>query len=159
MIISQQTARQQMIDCQLKTNSVHNPLILQAIDAVSRENFVPDSAKKNAYIDEEIVVDEGRFLLAPLVFARMLKVAKLKPSHKVQDIGCATGYSSAVLAHLVTEVVAVENSTKLVGAARSNIEKLALDNVIFSKNELAKGNASNKPYDRIFYQRAGRANS
>jgi protein-L-isoaspartate(D-aspartate) O-methyltransferase len=150
MIISQEDARQHMIDGQLKTNSVHDPLVLQAIAAVSREAFVPEASKKNAYIDEEIAIDEGRFILSPLVYARMLQVAKLSKKHSVQDIGFASGYSSAVLSKLVKSVTAVENSTKLVGAARSTIEKLAIDNVVFAKNELTKGHASNKPYDRIF---------
>lgn len=150
MIISQQKARQNMLDCQLATNSVNDPRIHEAFSAVPRENFVPEAYSKNAYVDDEIMLEDGALIVAPIAYGRMLEVAELKPYDKVMDVGCANGYSAAVLANLCKSVVAVENSTKLVGAARSNIEKIGIENVNFVRADHVKGSSANGPYDKIF---------
>lgn len=150
MVISQEKARENMLNCQLETNSVHDMKILCALNAIRREEFVPDSYKKNAYIDETIAVDENSYILSPVVFGRMLQVANLKPTDKVLDIGCASGYSSAVISQLCKQVVAVEGSTRLVGNARSTIENLGIDNVSFVKTDLSKGCAASAKYNKIF---------
>jgi protein-L-isoaspartate(D-aspartate) O-methyltransferase len=150
MVISQQNARQNMLDSQLATSSVHDARVLAALDLVPRENFVPESYKKTAYFDEEIRVDEESVMLSPLVFARMLQVAELQPTDFVLDIACGTGYSSSVISYLCKKVMAVESSTKLVGQARSNIEKLGISNINFVRNDHAKGCAANTKYDKIF---------
>lgn len=150
MIISQEQARRNMLDCQLTTNSVQNRKVLAALNSVPRENFVPDEYRKNAYLDDEIALEDGALILSPIAYGRMLEVANLESYEKVLDIGCASGYSSAVLAMLCKKVVAVENSTKLVGAARSNIEKIGIENVEFVRNDHVKGSASNGLYDKIF---------
>lgn len=149
MIVSQGKARKNMLDCQLATNSVHDPLIVAALNAVKREDFVPEAYRKNAYLDEEILVDDSA-ILSPIAFGRMLEAAKISPTDKVLDLGCATGYSSAVISQLCKHVVAVENSTKLIGAARSGLEKLGIENITYVKGDLSKGSAANGKFDKIF---------
>lgn len=142
-------ARKFMIDSQLVPNGIVDNFVLHAMAEIPREVFASDSCKKTAYADQELGVEEERFILSPLNFARLLQAAKLIHKDKVQDIGCANGYSSAVLAKICKKVVAVENSTKLIGNARISIEKLGLNNVVFSKNDLAKGCENEKHFDKI----------
>jgi protein-L-isoaspartate(D-aspartate) O-methyltransferase len=146
----QQNARQNMLHSQLTTSSVHDARVLAALELIPREDFVPESYKKTAYFDEEIAIDEKSVILSPLVFARILQVAELKPTDFVLDIACSTGYSSAVISHLCKKVMAVENSTKLVGEARSNIEKLGISNITFVRNDHNKGCPANTKYDKVF---------
>jgi len=150
MIMSQANARRHMLDSQLATNSVHSESVLAALDIVEREKFVPEGNKKTAYVDDDIIAEEGSLILSPIVFGRMLEVAKIKPKDVVLDIGCSTGYSSSVLSYLCKKVVAVESTTKLVAAARSNIEKQGIENVTVIRNDLAKGGSATAHYDKIF---------
>ena len=70
-----------------------------------------------AYVDEDIRVAEGRYLMEPMVFARLLSEAHVKPTDLVLDVACGTGYSSAVLGRLAEAVVALEEEDELVAAA------------------------------------------
>lgn len=139
-----------MLDCQLATNSVNDPRIHAAIAAVPRENFMPEAYSKNAYVDDEIIIEGSARILSPIVYGRMLEVAEISPYEKVLDVACANGYSSAVLSQLSRKVVAVENSTKLVGAARSNIEKIGIENIDFVRADHVKGAKQHAPFDKIF---------
>ncbi len=150
MIICQEQARENMLDCQLATNSVNSESIYAALRAVPRENFVPEVYRKNAYLDEEITLEDGAAILSPVVFGRMLEVGEVGAREKVLDVACGGGYSSAVLAQMCKSVVAVENSTRLVGAARSNIEKIGIENVTFVRADHVKGSSANGQYDKIF---------
>lgn len=150
MVISQEKARENMLNCQLEPNSVHDTKIIHAINSIRREEFVPELYRKNAYIDDDIKIAEGSYILSPVVFGRMLKVASLKQTDKVLDIGCSSGYSSAVISQLCKQVVAVEASTKLIGGARSTIENLGISNVSLVKADLSKGCAASGKYNKIF---------
>lgn len=143
-----------MIDCQLRPNEVNDERIIDAISAVPREFFVPKAKRAVAYVDEDIEVGEGRFLLEPRVFGRMLAAADVQSSDVVLDIGCATGYSSAVLSHLSDAVVAVEEDEKLAALAEKKLAEQDIMNVAVVTCTMCDGVAKQGPYDVIFIEGA-----
>lgn len=148
------TALSHMIDCQLRPNEVNDDRIIDAISAVPRELFVPKAKRSVAYIDEDLEVGEGRFLLEPRVFGRMLAAADVQPTDIVLDIGCATGYSSAVLAQLADAVVAVEENEKLAATAEKNLAAQDVMNVAVVTCTMCEGVAKQGPYDVIVIEGA-----
>ena len=90
-------ARRNMVDNQVRTNRVTDPLVISALRAVPREVFVPAPQKGVAYLDDDLSVGSGRFLMEPMILARLLQLAEVQTHDAVLDVGCATGYSTAVL--------------------------------------------------------------
>lgn len=152
MITNTKIARKFMLEGQCFTNNVTDPNILRALKSVPREIFVPDAYAESAYIDEDIPLTNGRALLQPLVFARMLQLAQINKSFKVLDIGCCTGYSSAVISLLAKEVVALESDSELTAGVSVNLNKLNIENVTATAGDLLLGAAEYKPYDLIIIE-------
>ena len=99
-MIDFEKARMTMVDCQIRPNDVTDRAILQAFMDVRRENFVSAAQKPLAYIDEDIPVStEGadRFLMEVTSMAKLVQLADIRQDNIVLDIGCATGYSTAIL--------------------------------------------------------------
>ena len=86
-----------MVDSQLKPNQIVDQRVAQAMAEVPRELFVPETLAAVAYVDEDLPIAPGRFLMEPIVFARLLQAAAIEPNDIVLDLGCGTGYSTAVL--------------------------------------------------------------
>ncbi|MCZ6591140.1 MAG: protein-L-isoaspartate O-methyltransferase, partial [Alphaproteobacteria bacterium] len=98
----------------------------------------------------DIEVAPGRFLMEPVVLARLLQALELTPETTVLNIGCATGFDAALLGSLVGSVVAVESDPVLAGQASETINELAIDNVAVIEAPLDGGYAAQAPYDAIF---------
>lgn len=147
-------ARQNMVDGQLRPNQVLEDGLLTAMRTIPRELFVPQAARGIAYIDEEIPLGQGRFLMEPLVFGKLLQAAGIRKDDVVLDIGCATGYSTAVLAHLAATVVAIESDADFVRRAGSLLDELGVDNAVVMNAPLPQGFPENAPYDVITLQGA-----
>lgn len=147
-------ARAHMIDCQLRPNEVNNETILAVIAKTPREDFVPKSKRSIAYVDEDLEIGEGRFLMEPAVFARLLTAARVTPTDLVLHVGCGTGYGSAILAGLSDAVVALEENTKLVGLAEKKLSALGVMNVATVNGDLSAGVPKQGPYDVIFIEGA-----
>ncbi len=143
-------ARTHMIDGQLRPNEVNDERIIDAINAVPREKFVPKTKRDVAYVDEDIAVGEGRFLIEPMIFGRMLVAANIQASDLVLDIGCATGYSAAVMSHLSDAVVALEENEGLADIAEKRLTELEIMNTAVVKGALGSGVSRQGPYDVIF---------
>src|SRR6201999_3620709 len=109
--------RTNMIEAQLRTNDVGDQRIHAAFAAVARERFVPASKQALAYADVPVEVAPGRYLLDPRSFAKMVELAEVEADDRVLDVGCATGYSSAVLARLAASVIALEQDAELMRVA------------------------------------------
>ena len=144
-----------MVETQLRPNEVTDTRLLAAMSALPRERFVPERLRPFAYIDEGLEVfpaidaAPARFLLAPMVLARIVQLAAVEPGDTVLDVGCATGYSTAILARLGREVVGVEPEPELADAARANLRALELANVEIVEGALARGRPEKGPYDVI----------
>jgi protein-L-isoaspartate(D-aspartate) O-methyltransferase len=102
------TARQKMVDGQVRPSDVTDIRILDAMLAVPREAFVPENKQALAYLDLDLDVSEGgaakRFLIKPVVLAKMLQAADIKESDRVLVVGCATGYAAAVIGKFAAQV-------------------------------------------------------
>ena len=116
------TARQKMVDGQVRPSDVTDINIINAMLEVPREAFVPLSARALAYLDLDLDVSEGacakRFLIKPVVSARTLQAAEIQSTDRVLVVGCATGYSAAVVARLAARVTATESDPALAAKAR-----------------------------------------
>ncbi|MBB6506253.1 protein-L-isoaspartate(D-aspartate) O-methyltransferase [Sphingomonas endophytica] len=137
--------RQAMVASQLRTTQVNDPRIVAAMAEVPRERFVPAHAAALAYVDRAVDLGQGRALNTPLATARLLVQARLQPSDRVLLIGAAAGYTAAVLASLVAEVVAVESLPAL--AAHSRDALAGTPNVTLVEGPLEHGHPAGAPYD------------
>jgi len=144
-----ESARFNMIEAQIRTSNVTDPRILAAIGAVAREKFVPSAAKALAYADVPVTVAQGRYLLDPRSFAKLLNLAQVTATDRVLDVGCATGYSAAVLARLAAEVVALEQDADLVRIA-SELLATVVGKVEVVQGGLIEGVKRQAPFDVIF---------
>ena len=143
-------ARTNMVDGQIQTAGVVNPLVLQAFETVPREKFVPAALQNVAYAGEDLPIGEGRFLLDPMIHARMIEAAAPNPADVVLDIGGVSGYSAAILSYLATTVVALEEKQKYLSLAEKLWAELDVCNVVGIKGNLSKGNPENAPFNLIF---------
>jgi len=147
-------ARHNMVENQIRTNRVTDPAVLRAMEDTPREVFVPKQLRGVAYVDEAIDLGNGRVLMEPLIFARLLQAAEILETEVVLDVGCASGYSAAVLSHLASTVVAVESDADLSEQAKSRLNELSVDNVALVSGPLAAGDATHGPYDVIVLEGA-----
>ena len=143
-------AKANMIESQIRPSGVTKASIINAIAVVPRERFVPRSRQSVAYVGGEIEVAPGRCLLDPTVFARMIAAAEIQASDLVLDVGCATGYSTAVLAALCDVVMAVEEDEALAAQAQEVLGDIGIDNCAVVRSPLAAGKSDQGPYDVIF---------
>ncbi len=143
-------ARRNMVDSQLRPTRVTDAKILAAMAELPRERFVPKSKQSIAYVDEDIEVAPGRFLMEPVVVARLMQALELTPDTTVLNIGCATGYDAALLGRVAGSVVAVESDSGLAALASEAINDLAVDNVAVVEAPATDGYPAQAPYDAIF---------
>lgn len=149
-------ARTRMVDNQIRTTDVTSHAVLDAFFAVAREDFVPTNYRALAYIDDDIPLnaDDGgapvRFLMEPSPLAKLLQLADVHKDDVVLEIGCGTGYVSALLSLLASSVVALECDEKLAEEAVERLSRLGYDNVAVVTGELADGFKPEAPYDVIF---------
>ena len=154
-MIDFEAARATMVDTQLRTDRVTDRRILAAFAALPRECFVTAAKRDLAYSDAALEVwpsfDGGpaRYLLPPVVLARLIQLASVEASAAVLDIGCATGYSTALLAHLASQVKAVESEPELAAVARETLQALGLDNASVVDGEHASGAPGARSFDVI----------
>lgn len=149
MSIDYATARRNMVDGQIKPNRVTDLALLAAMGELPRELFAPAWARGVAYVDEDLKLAERRYLMEPLVFARLIDAAAVRPTDRVLDIGCATGYSTAVLAKLADTVVAVESDADFVRLAGNTLMQLGIHNAVVVEAATTDGFAKEAPFDVI----------
>lgn len=142
-------ARRTMVERQILTADVHNPDLLTAMLDIPREHFVPSALAEIAYVDRDIELGDGRALLKPMVLAKLIEAAEVHPNDHVLDVGCATGYSSAVLARLAGSVVALEQDAGLARAAEAALAAAGATNAVVASGPLTEGWPRAAPYDFI----------
>jgi protein-L-isoaspartate(D-aspartate) O-methyltransferase len=147
-------ARRMMVDSQLRTFDVNDLAVLTAFDEVPRERFVPPGREGLAYMDQDLPVAEGvngaerRFMLSPMVLARMIQALDLSPGDKVLDVASGLGYSSAVLARLGCSVVALEADEHLAAQLRQGLAAGAVKALV-GMGPLEQGYPDAAPYHAI----------
>ncbi|HEY0833868.1 MAG TPA: protein-L-isoaspartate O-methyltransferase [Azospirillum sp.] len=147
-------ARFFMVEGQIRPNKVTDHRLVEALMDVPRETFVPDAVRGIAYVDEDVPVGNGRYLMEPMIFARMLQEASIGEGDVVLDVGCATGYSTAVLARLAATVVGLESDDALAGRAKAALASVGAGNALTVTGPLDAGHADQAPYDVIIFEGA-----
>lgn len=142
-------ARRNMVDSQVLPNRVTNDKIIEAFAELPRELFVPQARSALAYADESVLIEDDRYLMQPMILARLLEVLAPRSTDVALCIGSATGYAIATLAKLVDTVVAVESNDNLRQKAEKTLTELGIDNVAIVEGELSKGHPDQAPFDVI----------
>jgi protein-L-isoaspartate(D-aspartate) O-methyltransferase len=147
------TARQKMVDGQVRPSDVTDNRIIDAMLEVPREAFVPESLRAMAYLDLDLDVSGTGsakcFLIKPVVIAKMLQAAEIGEGDNVLVAGCATGYAAAVAAKLAGQVTAAEADPSQAAKAGEILAELGLGNVKVVAAPAAEGVPANAPYDVI----------
>lgn len=147
------TKRRMMVDGQIRPSDITDPRLIDAMLEIPREDFLPAGKADLAYLDQDLPVGgEGKIvrrLLKPMVLAKMIHALDLNEEDRVLDVGCLTGYSSAILGRLAGPVVALEEDTVLLGEARAALARAGTSNIKVVQNGLAYGYAADAPYDAI----------
>lgn len=149
-MINNEHARFNMVHNQLLPNGIVNKPLIDAMSNIPRELFVPPVFKDTAYLDANIAMNNQHFLLEPVTFAKLAQMAQIQPSDTVLDIGCGSGYSSAVFAATAQKVFALEVDELLASSAHSTLNKLNLRNIILISEPYSAGHKEGAPYNVIF---------
>lgn len=150
-------ARKKMVENQLRTSAITDRRLLAVMAQLPREQFVPAERRDLAYIDEPHRLTASgmpRYLSSPAPFGKMVQLAGVNTGDKVLDLGCGTGYSTAVLANLCDRVVAVESDPVLAAAARANLSALGIGNAEIVEAPIEGGARSRGPFDVIVLEGA-----
>lgn len=147
-------ARHNMVDCQIRPNRVTDERLISALATVPREEFVSKELRGVAYIDEDLPLADGRYLMEPMIMARLMQEAAPTAGDLALTVGCGTGYAAAVLSHLVGAVVAVESNAALAQQATKTLTGMGNDTVAVFEGPLADGCPDQAPFDVIFFNGA-----
>jgi protein-L-isoaspartate(D-aspartate) O-methyltransferase len=159
-MIDPKQQRINMVESQVRPSDITDRRIIRAMLEVPREAFVPSALHDLAYMDEAVPVTRRvdgratRALVAPRTFAKLVQLAEIDPGAVVLDVGCATGYSTAVLARLAKSVVALEVDDALAAAAQETLHRLRVANVMVLRGALEAGAPAQAPFDAILLQGA-----
>jgi protein-L-isoaspartate(D-aspartate) O-methyltransferase len=147
------TARQKMVDGQVRASDVTDHRVLDAMLTVPREEFVPADRQGMAYLDLDLDIaatgGEPRFLIKPMLTARLLQAAEIKPTDEMLVVGCATGYAVALAAKLAAKVTATESDPTVQGRAKELASKLGFTNVTVKLAASALGDPADGRFDVI----------
>ena len=144
-------ARQNMVDNQLRANKVHDDRVLDAFLSLQRELFVPPGLRGVAYIDEDLPVAPGRYLMEPMVAARLLQALAVQPKDAALVVGAGAGYEAAALGLLARSVIALEDDPELARLGRSALVDHRIASVTYVEAPLAAGHRARAPYDVILF--------
>lgn len=138
-----------MVEGQLRTNKVTDQRLIRAMATLEREAFLPGRLAGVAYLDEDVALGNGRYLMEPMVFARLVQAAGIGAGDVVLEVGTGSGYGTAVLAALASTVVSIESDDVLRASAGAALQSQGVDNAVLVSGDLAAGHAAQAPYDVI----------
>jgi protein-L-isoaspartate(D-aspartate) O-methyltransferase len=133
----------------LRREGIGDLAILNAIERVPRELFVPETFRDHAYDNRALPIPSGQTISQPYVVAYMTAALELTDRHKVLEIGTGSGYQAAVLAKLCRRVYTVERHMDLLREARGRFEHLDLHTIVSRHGDGAEGWVEQAPFDRI----------
>ncbi len=148
-------ARQRMVDQQLRGRGISDPRVLQAMAAVPREAFVPESRRHEAYDDGPLPIGFGQTISQPYTVAFMCEALQLRGGERVLEIGTGSGYGAAVLSLLADEVYTVERVPELAREAQQRLQQLGYANVHVCVGDGTLGWPPAAPYDAIVVTAGG----
>jgi protein-L-isoaspartate(D-aspartate) O-methyltransferase len=148
------TARQQMVDSQLRARGISDPRVLDAMSHVPRHEFVPDSARDQAYEDHPLPIGDGQTISQPYVVALMLESLRLTPTEKVLEVGTGSGYVTALLGELAGQIFSIERHAALAQRAREVLSMLGYSSVQVFTGDGTLGLPEAAPFDAILVSAA-----
>ena len=144
--------RKNMVDCQLKPNKIINLDIIDAFLKVPREIFVNKKNINQCYLDVNIDLTKNRFLLNPMVCARLIQSLNINKNDTVLTIGSGVGYNSVILSYLCNTVIGIESIKSFYDFSVDVLIKLEVNNVVFIKSKIENGYSDQQPYDCIIIE-------
>lgn len=141
--------RANMVKRQLESRDITDKATIAAMGKVLRHEFVPYNIRSMAYNDRPLPIGEGQTISQPYMVAFMTQDLKLKPHHRVLEIGTGSGYQAAVLAEIVDSVYTIEIVEKLGLSARSRLKRLGYDNVVVKIGDGYHGWPEKAPFDAV----------
>ncbi len=142
-------ARQEMVAAQIEKRGIRDPLVLAALKKIPRHRFVPYEHRNLSYQDEALAIEHCQTISQPYIVAYMSEMLKLKPNHRVLEIGTGSGYQTAVLAELAKEVFTIERIEDLSLLAQATLNELGYANIVFKVDDGALGWTRFQPFDAI----------
>ena len=142
-------ARFNMVEQQIRPWEVLDQQVLDLLFTVRREDFVPPQYRSLAFVDMEIPLGSGEFMLAPRIEARMLQELAVKPADRILEVGTGSGYMTALLAMRGAHVTSVEIVPEFSAAAASKLSANGITNVTLETGDAARGWNKSAPYDVI----------
>lgn len=147
-------ARHNMVESQIRTNKIVDSSVVDAMEAIPREAFVPKALAGVAYVDDSLPVGEGRYMMEPLIVAQLAQAANIDADGVALLIGCGGGYLASVLARMASTVVAVESDESLISVANERFATQGIDTVAVVTGSLNDGYPDQAPYDAIVFNGA-----
>jgi len=141
--------RQDMVEYQLKGRDINDPKVLQAMITIPRHQFVDQRIIESAYNDSPLPIGEGQTISQPYIVALMTQLLELEGDEKVLEIGTGSGYQSAVLAEIASEIYTIEIYRSLSEKSRLLLNELGYDNIHFKVGDGYYGWEEHAPYDAI----------
>lgn len=142
-----------MVDGQLRPNRITDERILAAMRHLPRERFLPEASLARAYADADVPLPGGRYLMEPMVLARLVQAADPQPGERVLVVGAGAGYGAAVIAACGAEVVALEEDAGLSQVAHTLLPTLPSGHAVqLVEGALAEGWPGRAPYDVVFVE-------
>jgi len=142
-------AQHRMVEDQLRGRDIVDQRVLDAMERVPRELFVPAGERHRAYADAALPIGYGQTISQPYMVARIAEVLGLKGGEKVLDVGTGSGYQAAVLAELADEVHTIERIPDLASQARENLAEAGYDNVHVHVGDGSLGLPEEAPFAAI----------
>src|SRR4051794_38329606 len=149
-----ETARANMIESQLRPNKLTDERLIEAFSRLRRELFVPEPLRGVAYVDEDLPLGRGRYLMEPMVAARLLQALMPDRKETALVVGAGVGYEAALLASLTRSVIALEEDEELARLGRAALVDHRIASVIYVETPLAAGHRQRAPYDVILFDGA-----
>ena len=147
-------ARRNMVDGQLRPNRINDAGLLAALGELPRERFLPEGLRSVAYADDDVPLGNGRFMMEPMVLARLIQVLQPQAEDKALVAAAGLGYGAAILARLTKSVVAVETDAGLAATAAKTLQELGVSGVDPVAGPAEQGAAASAPYDIILIEGA-----
>jgi protein-L-isoaspartate(D-aspartate) O-methyltransferase len=144
-----------MVNNQLKERGIEDPLVLNAMQTVPREAFVPEDLKDQAYNDNPLPIGYDQTISQPYIVAFMTEALSVQAEHRILEIGTGSGYQAAILSRICREVYTIEIIKELANHAREVFRKQLYNNIHIKVGDGHQGWPENSPFDAIIVTAAG----
>ena len=146
-----QAARANMIERQIRPNTVTDERVIGAFGGLRRELFVPDRLHSAAYADTDLPLGGGRYLMEPMVAARLVQALAIQRGDAALVVGAGVGYEAAVIAQLCRSVVALDNDAELARLGRAALVEHRIATVKYVEGPGGQGARTRPAYDVILF--------